>query len=145
MDTQIKASSQQICTHLRSSNIATLFFDFSLIIGINLSTIHWFSQEHFHGLYRISISSKSIQRSSNSSLIDVKLLAYKTIYDSSDRIDYKLLMNWRRKSVQRNITHTSNWWPLSRNLQFTLWICKSMRMNWAQMTITLAIKMLQCW
>lgn len=67
-------------TYLRSSYMDGLLLDFSLIIGINLSTIHWFSQAHCHGLCRMSISSISFQCSSKCSLIDVKLLLYKMIY-----------------------------------------------------------------
>lgn len=90
-------------THLMSSISVG---DRSLMIGINVSIIHWFSQSHCQLLKRKSISSISSQRSSKFCGITDKLLLYKM------SCKYKFeFIGWMRTETREQFAYRCDGWP----------------------------------
>lgn len=78
--------------------------DFTLMIGINVSIIHWFAQSHFQLLKRKSISPTSSQRPSKSCESVVKLLLYSiSCSERKSKTDmHSVGFRFLRKSENRN-------------------------------------------
>lgn len=85
------------CTYRISSIIAG---DFALMIGINVSTIHWFAQSHCQLLKRKSISSTSSQRPSKSCGSVDKLLLYKMSCAKENRT-FNMCRQWHNKTKKK--------------------------------------------
>lgn len=94
------------CTYLMSSMSAG---DFFLMIGMIVSTIHWFLQSHSQLLKRKSISSTSSQRPSKSCGNTVKLLLYRmscAMDKYMKSIGCLCITYWWNWSAYRG-----EWWP----------------------------------
>lgn len=118
--------------------------DFTLMMGINVSIIHWFAQSHFQLLKRKSISPTSSQRPSKSCESVVKLLLYRmSCAERKSKNGYTFSCvslfaeKWESKCAYRG-----DWRPFFMIWIFTAWSTECLLVYAHQFRITLGVQTL---
>lgn len=121
--------------------------DFALMIGINVSIIHWFAQSHFQLLKRKSISPTSSQRPSKSCESVVKLLLYSmSCVKVKSKTNLHSVVQFVLRSPQKNedwkCTHRGDWRPFFMIWIFIAWSTECLLVYAHQFRITLGVQTL---